>query len=230
MIIDPFPSSLDHLLPPTTTSPHSLPNRDAYQYLCKLSVLLGRIASYNRSLHSQPFSESDKLDIALTRFIFNIPKKYRSVQDVASEELPTVLLLNALMHTCTILLHHPRRMQELDQKSAIVLEGNGRCQKAVDNVINLLRSISSFLDPDDERVLGNPFLGGPLFIAASVLLCKLSLEKESGDGEGTYSLIELVLGVLGRLEEVWPRLAGMLRSLVVADLGKARGADRFLTS
>ncbi|KAF8254131.1 hypothetical protein K440DRAFT_639900 [Wilcoxina mikolae CBS 423.85] len=211
MIIDPFPNTLDSLLPPTMTTAHASNARDAYQHLCKLAVLLGRILSYTRSTRSS--EEFDNLDVTLTRFLFNIPKPYRSMIGVSSAELPTVLLLGCIMHACTIFLHSG--------------DGGGdgaeRSVKAVENILTLLKNVSSSIDPNDDRVLGNPLLGPTLLLAARILCERYLEEGGSAGGGATFSKVEVLLGTLGRMEEGWPRLAGLMRSMIFEDLRRNIG-------
>ncbi|KAF8540695.1 hypothetical protein BDD12DRAFT_804349 [Trichophaea hybrida] len=211
MIIDPFPNTLDSLLPPTMTTAHASNARDAYQHLCKLAVLLGRILSYTRSTRSP--EEFDNLDVTLTRFLFNIPKPYRSMIGVSSAELPTVLLLGCIMHACTIFLHSG--------------DGGGdgaeRSVKAVENILTLLKNVSSSIDPNDDRVLGNPLLGPTLLLAARILCERYLEEGGSAGGGATFSKIEVLLGTLGRMEEGWPRLVGLMRSMIFEDLRRNTG-------
>jgi hypothetical protein len=209
MIVDPFPNTLDSLLPPTMTT--AATPRDAYQHLCKLAVLLGRILSYTRSTRTP--EEFDNLDVTLTRFLFNIPKPYRSMIGVSSAELPTVLLLGCTMHACTIFLHSGDGGED----------GVERSVKAVENILTLLRNLSSTLDPDDDRVLGNPLLGPTLLLAARILSDRYLVEGGPAGGAATQNKVEILLGTLRRMEEGWPRLAGLMRTIISEDLKRDIG-------
>lgn len=192
MVVDPFPSNSAPLLPPNTT-----PSRDAYQHLCKLAVLLGRILSLKRSTPSP--AACDELDIALTSFLFDTPKPYRSMMGVSPEELPTVLLLGCVIHACTVFLHGSGRD-----------DGVKRSVRAVDNMVTLLRNVSGAVDPDDDRVLGNPLLGPTLLQGARIW--RVYGPKEGGGKMG------ILRSAFGRMEEGWPKLAGLMKVIVEDDL------------
>jgi hypothetical protein len=202
MIIDPFPTNIDSLLPPTMGNT-SAPPRDAYQHLCKLAVLLGRILSHTRS--PRPSTEFETLDGTLTRLLLGTPKPYRSLSGVSSTELPTVLLLGCVMHACTIFLH-------TDSGT----EGEDRSVTAAENILSLIRKVSSTLSPDDDRVLANPLLG-PVLLLAARKLCWRCYYQGGAEGGITRSKVEILLGALTRMEEAWPKLAGPMKSIIWED-------------
>lgn len=213
MIIDPFPASLDSLLPSAMGAPTA--ERDAYQYLCKLAVLLGRILSFTRtsprSIHSQ--ADHEQLMGALSRFLLGIPKNYRAAIGASAAELPTVLLLGCTLNACSIFLHST---SSDDGRS----EG---CFKAVENILALVRNISSTMDLTDDRVYGNPLLAPILLLGARILAGKY-LSSGSATEETVRNNLELLLGTLGRMEEGWPRLAGLVKGIVREDLKREPGA------
>lgn len=212
MIIDPFPANLDSLLPSAMGAPTA--PRDAYQYLCKLAVLLGRILSYTRS-SNRPLRDYQLLIGTLSRFMLGIPKHYRAATGAPAVELPTVLLLGCTLNACSIFLH-----------SSSTDEGRSEdCFKAVENILALIRNVSSTLDLTDDRVLGNPLLAPILLLGARILAGRF-LASGSATEEGVVMLnhLELLLGSLGRMEEGWPRLAGLVKGIVREDLKREPGA------
>lgn len=195
MVVDPFPSNSVPLLPPNTTPP-----RDAYQHLCKLAVLLGRILSFKRSTPSP--DDCDVLDITLSKFLLDTPKPYRSMMGVSPDELPTVLLLGCVIHACTVFLHGSGSG-----------DGVARSVRAVDNMVTLLRNVSGAVDPDDDRVLGNPLLG-PTLLQGARIWCIRGPEDRGGK-------MGILLSAFGRMEEGWPKLAGLMKAILDEDLRRA---------
>ena len=118
------------------------------------------------------------------------------------------MLLGCTTHACTIFLHG-RDEQDGEQRSV----------KAVENILTLIRNVSSTLDPDDDRVLGNPLLAPTLFMAARILCHRfVSQGGETGNGNGTVrSQVEILLDALGRMEEGWPKLAGLMKTIICED-------------
>lgn len=186
MTIDPFAYNVAQLVPSTHSNP---PPRDPYQWLCKLSVLVGQITTQTTSIHSPTLGELEILETTLTRFMLALPKKYRSPSSVENAaELPMVVLLNLLCQCCQLRLHEGR--------------AEDVCERAVDQIVSTLKMVVPRLDPDTELVtLGNVFIGAPLFMAALRL-------------RGDEAKQDLVMGVLGRLEESWPALAGKWKVLL----------------
>lgn len=208
MIIDPFPTSLDSLLPSAMGAP-SAP-RDAYQYVCKLAVLLGRVLSFTRTSSRNATSKDDHKQLigALSRFMLGIPKHYRSASGAPAVELPTVLLLTCTLNACSVFLHSSGEDEE-------PLDG---CYKSVENILGLLRNLSSTMDLTDDRVLGNPLLAPVLLLCARILSTKFLTHGTTADEIAIRNNLELLLGSLGRMEESWPRLAGLVKGIVREDL------------
>lgn len=203
MIIDPFPTNIEYLLPLTMASTNA-PPRDAYQQLCKLAVLLGRILSYTRSTN-RSITEFETLNDTLTRLLLSTPKPYRTLSGVPSSELPTVLLLACVTHACTIFLH-------TDGGG----EGEGPGAAAAENIVSLVRKVSSTLGPDDDKVLANPLLS-PVLLLAARILCWRCYTQGNAEFSAIRSKIEILLGALTRMEELWPKLAGTMKNIICED-------------
>jgi hypothetical protein len=203
MIIDPFPTEIESLLPPTMGTTAG-PPRDAYQHLCKLAVLLGRILSYTRSTRRST-TDFETLDGTLSRLLLGTPKPYRTLS-VPAPELPTVLLLGCVTHACTIFLHGG----EGDDRSVTATT-------AAEHITSLIRKASSTLGPDDDYVLANPLLS-PVLLLAARILCWRRYTQGGAEGVAMHGKVEILMSALTRMEEAWPKLAGMMKNIIWEDV------------
>ncbi|KAI5781941.1 hypothetical protein EDC01DRAFT_619439 [Geopyxis carbonaria] len=220
MIVDPFPRSVETLVP--KRSEHAVQDLDAYQYLCKVAVLIGKINSYNRSF-AQKQADYDDIDRALTQFNFALPKSLRQrMADLPANQLPIAFLLNVLLSTARIYLAHPRvpKSRPTDDDEAF-----SQCSNSVRGILNLARTASMTLHTYD-LALTNPFLPCPIWFAARILgvtLLEQRLEApaphdHTPDSKMTRENMEILLQIIQRQEEVWPKLGKKFGEMLLADM------------
>ncbi|KAI5802759.1 fungal-specific transcription factor domain-containing protein [Pyronema domesticum] len=192
MVVDPFPTTVDALQPATGAT-----TRDAYQHLCKLAFLLGRIHTFQRS--STTTETFEDLEQTLSQFMYALPKSCRSFSEVSSAQMSTVLLLNTTMYACSIKL----RSSDPD-----CIDKN---LKNVGNILKLWTDLSSQISRDDDHVLGNPLLGPTQLLAAKILCTQKPVVPKLGLFEASFQ----------RLGEYWPQLAAVIGAVVKEDLERA---------
>lgn len=230
MVIDPFPSDLESLSPPYKHADSVSPDKDAYQYLCKIAVLVGRIDSYNRCLHRKTSLEFQQLEVALARFQINVPQKYHRPWQLSPAELPTVFLLICVMRMCTVWLHFPQcNPEQFLVPNIITNDGNGSRKASFDFCVGAIHNVVSFLSSvvglSDERVFSNPLLGPSFLLGARILTLKYHDERANQEDENsaaTSETVHLILDVLKHMRRVWPVLAEKYMTLVTAWLEKDR--------
>lgn len=238
IVVEPFAHNLEDLITPITISALL---RGPYHYICKLAVLLGRIVAYNNSpIPAIDTQEFESLETTLARFRLSLPRKYRGIVGLDLKDVTHVTQLNLLLHVCTILLHHPTvpiyspqqdhpDTRESPSSSSGIDEGSTeapgfvRCLSAVNNILNLLKTVINAAEPSSSLVdidaLQNPFITSALFLSARILTVRW---LENGRDKATRAEIDLILAVFERLKECWPELAGRYKELVMCDLRRDR--------
>ena len=194
-----------------------------YHHVLRASILLGRIMALQNHLHishdcSEYMIEFANLENALSSFKVALSQSLQGDHEQNSREENFFCLLNALTHTCSILLFHPvesgTTLRHQDD-STEAMSGYSRCLTATRLAIGVMKRLAS----ESPETLVNPFLVMDIFLCSRFLVIAW---RESGDS-GDRNDIDYLLTLVSRIGEQWPSLAKKFRKGIVRDLEK--GAD-----
>ncbi|TGO85733.1 hypothetical protein BPOR_0369g00030 [Botrytis porri] len=169
--------------------------------LCKILHLMITKVFENRNVNTDPTileTSIREVDVALTKWLKNLPAKLHWTKRTAGNVPPFVLHLHMQYHTAMILLHRPPRAA-FKEPGIGETEDMQICYESLDIIMKLLRMHSNNLQNYPYSHLPITFVH-TLASAASILLMKRSTEgsswKEPTVSRPLDQILEAIDGVL----------------------------------
>ena len=185
----------------------------------KSMVLLGKISDHYRThLEEKDDAGNDErdesfcnLESALTRLYLHLPSS--NISEAAPDDLNHLVWLIMSLHTCSILLHHPVRADDVALAIDHDPPGYLRSWASVKTVIQMVNHAASLA----RDSLLNPWLGAPYFLCCRFLAIKWTETRHSSHQRD----LDLFLMLIDKIGETWRGLGRKYRRSVEYDLSRS---------